>query len=134
MAPVDQHLAMIKRLAPGVKRLGFLYNPGEVNSVPRWRPCARRRRRPASRAGRRGAEIERGAAAARSHERQVDAFYVPTDNTVVSAFEAVVKVGIDAQNAGICRRHRFGGTRRVAALGFNYYGSAARPAKSWRAC
>jgi putative ABC transport system substrate-binding protein len=122
MAPVDKHLAMIKRLAPGVRRLGFLYNPGEVNSVSSLE--AVRKAAPAA-----GIEVLEGAApkssevlaAARSLIGKVDAFYVPTDNTVVSAFEAVVKVGIDAKIPVFAGDTDSVERGAVAALGFNYY-------------
>ena len=31
--PLDQQIALIKRVAPTAKRIGIVYNPGEVNSV-----------------------------------------------------------------------------------------------------
>jgi putative ABC transport system substrate-binding protein len=59
--------------------------------------------------------------AARSLVGKVDAIYIPTDNTVVSAFEAVVKVGKDAKIPVIAGDT--GSVKRgaAAALGFNYY-------------
>ncbi len=123
MAPVDKHLAVIKRLVPGLKRLGFLYNPGEVNSVSSLEAM----RKAASAVG---VEVLEGAApkssevlaAARSLIGKADAFYVPTDNTVVSAFEAVVKVGIDAKVPVFAGDTDSVERGAVAALGFNYYG------------
>lgn len=122
MAPIDKHLAMIKRIVPGVKRLGVLYNPGEVNSVSSL--AAVKKAAPAL-----GIEVFEGPAtkssevlaAARSLVGKVDAFYVPTDNTVVSAFEAVVKVGIDAQIPVFAADTDSVPRGAIAALGFNYY-------------
>jgi putative ABC transport system substrate-binding protein len=60
-------------------------------------------------------------AAAQSLVGKADVIYVPTDNTIVSAFEAVVKVGIDNQipvYAGDTDSAKRGA---IAAIGFNYY-------------
>ena len=122
MAPIDKHLAMIKRISPNVKSLGVLFNPGEVNSVSSL--DAVKKAAPAL-----GIKVYEGAApkssevlaAARSLIGKVDAFYVPTDNTVVSAFEAVVKVGIDAQIPVYASDTDSVPRGAIAALGFNYY-------------
>ena len=58
--------------------------------------------------------------AAQSLVGKVDAIYVPTDNTVVTALEAIVKVGPAEPAAGDRRRHRLVPRGAVAALGFNY--------------
>lgn len=122
MAPIDKHLQMILRISPNVKKIGVLFNPGEVNSVSSLE--AIKKAAPAV-----GMEVFEGAApkssevlaAARSLVGKVDAFYVPTDNTVVSAFEAVVKVGIDAQIPVFAADTDSVPRGAVAALGFNYY-------------
>ncbi|MBT3360137.1 MAG: ABC transporter substrate-binding protein [Rhodospirillales bacterium] len=122
MAPIDKHIALIKRITPNVKKLGVLFNPGEVNSVSSL--DAVKKAAPAL-----GIEVFEGAApkssevlaAARALVGKVDAFYVPTDNTVVSAFEAVVKVGIDAQLPVYAADTDSVPRGAIAALGFNYY-------------
>ena len=122
MAPVDKHLEMILRISPNVKKLGVLYNPGEVNSVSSLEAVKKA-------AGPAGIEILEGPApkssevlaAARSLVGKVDAFYVPTDNTVVSAFEAVVKVGIDSKTPVYAADTDSVNRGAIAAAGFNYY-------------
>jgi putative ABC transport system substrate-binding protein len=60
-------------------------------------------------------------AAARRLVGNVDAIYVPTDNTVVAALAAITKVGIESKLpvfAGDTDSVLHGA---VAALGFNYY-------------
>lgn len=122
MAPIDKHLAMIKRISPNVKRLGVLFNPGEVNSVSSLEAVK-------TEAPKLGIEVFEGPApkssevlaAARSLVGKVDAFYVPTDNTVVSAFEAVTKVGIDAKVPVYAADTDSVPRGAIAALGFNYY-------------
>ncbi len=122
MAPIDKHLEMILRISPNVKKLGVLYNPGEVNSVSSLEAVKKA-------AGPKGIEVFEGPApkssevlaAARSLVGKVDAFYVPTDNTVVSAFEAVVKVGIDSKTPVYAADTDSVERGAIAASGFNYY-------------
>jgi len=60
-------------------------------------------------------------AAARSLVGKVDAIYIPTDNTVVSAFEAVVKVGNEAGIPVLAGDTDSVKRGAVAAAGFDYY-------------
>lgn len=91
--PMDKHLDMLKRFMPKLKRLGVMYNAGEVNfvsNVERIKEAAKER----------GIKIIDGPVTnladvyqvAQSLIGKVDAVYVPTDNTVVSALEAVIKI------------------------------------------
>ncbi len=122
MSPIAAHMKLVKDIAPKAKRLGVIYNPGESNSVSLMKVIK-------VEAPKLGLTIVEAAAtksgevlqSARSLVGKVDAIYVPTDNTVVSAFEAVVKVGKDAKIpvfAGDTDSVKRGA---VAALGFNYY-------------
>ena len=121
-APIDKHLAMIKRILPNAKSVGVLYNPGEVNSVSSL--DAVKEAAPAH-----GMTVLEGPApkssevlaAARALVGKADALYVPTDNTVVSAFEAVVKVGYDAQLPVFASDVDSVPRGAIAAMGFNYY-------------
>jgi putative ABC transport system substrate-binding protein len=60
-------------------------------------------------------------AAAQSLVGGVDAIYVPTDNTVVTALEAVVKVGTENQVPVFAGDTDSVSRGAIAALGFNYY-------------
>lgn len=121
-APIEKHLAMIKRIVPTAKTIGVLYNPGEVNSVSSL--DAVKAAAPAL-----GLGVVEGPApkssevlaAARALVGKADALYVPTDNTVVSAFEAVVKVGYDAKLPVFASDVDSVPRGAIAALGFNYY-------------
>ncbi len=92
-SPVDRQMDLILQIKPKVKRLGFIYNSGEDNSVSSLRQVKEE-------ASKRGIEVVEATVsnssgvfqAASSLVGQVDAIHVPTDNTVVSAFESVVKV------------------------------------------
>ncbi|CCQ92245.1 ABC-type uncharacterized transport system,periplasmic component [[Clostridium] ultunense Esp] len=92
MNPVKEQLQLVTRLTTG-KRLGILYNSGESNSEVQVKMAQ-------DAAKELGLTVELSAvtnssevkAAAESLSSKVDAFYVPTDNTVVSALEAVIGV------------------------------------------
>jgi putative ABC transport system substrate-binding protein len=121
LSPIGKHLDLIKEIMPGLKQLGVIYNPGEANSLTLLELL--RKEAPA-----RGIAIQEAPApksadvlpAAQSLVGGVEAIYVPTDNTVVTALEAIVQVG--QQN----RLPVFAGDTdsvargAIAALGFNY--------------
>jgi len=120
--PMDKHLEMVRRFLPQLKTLGVMYNSGEVNSVSNVK-------RLKEAAGKMGIAIIDGPVtnsadvfqAAQSLVGKVDAVFVPTDNTVVSALETVIKV---------CEKTRLplfsadtDSVKRgaIAAMGFDYY-------------
>ncbi|WP_241503757.1 ABC transporter substrate-binding protein [Ferruginivarius sediminum] len=122
LSPVAKQLDLIREVLPEAKAVGVLYNPGEANSVKILELL--REHGP-----QRGLQIVESAApksaevlaAARNLVGKVDAIYVPTDNTIVSAIESVVKVGMDndlpvfaADTASVPRG-------AAVALGFDYY-------------
>lgn len=122
MTPVDKHLAMIMETVPGLAELGVVYNSGEANSktlVNMLKAACEAK----------GVTLEEATAsktsdvyqATKSLVGRTQAVYVPTDNTVVSALESMVKVceqnhlplfaaDVDSVPRGA-----------VAALGFDYY-------------
>jgi putative ABC transport system substrate-binding protein len=120
--PMDKHLDMIRRFLPELKRLGVMYNAGEVNSVSNVKRI-------------KAAAVERGITivdgpvtnsadvyqAAQSLVGKVDAVYVPTDNTVVSALEGVVKICERTQLPLFSADTDSVKRGAIAALGFDYY-------------
>lgn len=59
--------------------------------------------------------------AAKSLVGRVDAVYIPTDNTVISALESAVKVGIENQLAVFVADSASVKRGAVAAVAFDYY-------------
>jgi len=122
MTPIAAHMALVKRVVPTAKRLGVVSNPGEANSVTLVSLIE-------AEAPKLGMSVTVAAAtksgdvlaAARSLVGKVDAIYIPTDNTVISAFEAVVKVGNDAKIPVLAGDTDSVKRGAVAAAGFNYY-------------
>ena len=122
LSPIAKHLELIKEITPNAKKIGVTYNPGEANSLTLLDLLKKH-------GSDMGYEIVEAPApkssdvlaAAQSLVGKADVIYVPTDNTIVSAFEAVVKVGIDSQipvYAGDTDSAKRGA---IAAIGFNYY-------------
>ncbi|WP_372833345.1 ABC transporter substrate-binding protein [Pontibacterium sp.] len=121
MSPVAQHLMLIQEFLPTMEKLGVPYNPGEPNAVAIVEMLK-------IEALTLGIEIVEAPApkssdvmiAAQKLIGDVDAIYCPTDNTILTALESVVKVGIDGRlpvfsaDTGSVERGA------VAALGFNY--------------
>lgn len=89
--PVEEQLALVKELVPDATSVGIVYSSGEVNSqvqVDLAEPVAAEldlelKLATVSSAG----EVQQAA-----DSLDVDAFYVPTDNTVVSALESLIQV------------------------------------------
>lgn len=113
---------LIKKIVPDVKKVGVVYNPGEANSavvVKRLKAILKEQ----------GIELVESAAprsvdvssAARSLIGKVDAIYTTTDNNVVSSYEALVKVGNEADIPLIASDTASVERGAVAALGLNYY-------------
>ncbi|MBD3655693.1 MULTISPECIES: ABC transporter substrate-binding protein [Marinobacter] len=122
MLPLDRHIDLLQRLVPDAKRIGTVYNPGEANSVALVELLEQS-------LAKRGMELVRGAAtktsevlgAARSLVGKADAIYLTTDNTVISAAEAVVSVGERAKIPVFAADTATVSRGAVAALGFDYY-------------
>ncbi len=122
MLPIDKHLDMLLRMVPDAKRIGTVYNPGEANAVSLIELLDERLQA-------RGLTLVKGAAtktsevlgAARSLVGKVDAIYLTTDNTVISAAEAVISVGERAKIPVFAADTATVARGAVAAMGFDYY-------------
>ncbi|MBC8010385.1 MAG: hypothetical protein H7067_09840, partial [Burkholderiales bacterium] len=92
--PISAAIDVMRRAFPGLRRIGILYNAGEANSV-----STLQRLRPLCQAA--GIELveltlatsgEAVQAAQAIVSRQVDAVYLPDDNTAYQAFDAIVGI------------------------------------------
>lgn len=122
LLPVRKHLQMVLEYLPGVDRLGVMYNAGEANS----KATVETIKKLSDDMG--FAVVEATAAktadvyqAAKSLVGRVDAVFIPTDNTIVSALESVLKVGV--QNRLPIFAADIDSVERgaAAAMGFDYY-------------
>ena len=122
MANVKEHLALIKEFIPNLKAVGIPYNPGEANSVSMLASIKEV-------AATMGIKIVESAApkssdvmiAAKQLVGKVDAIYCPIDNTIISAAESVVRVGIDAQVPVFAGDTSTVSRGAIAAVGYDYF-------------
>ncbi|MCB1750686.1 MAG: ABC transporter substrate-binding protein [Gammaproteobacteria bacterium] len=122
LLPLEKHMALIREIVPAARIVGIPYNPGEANAAVLVK-------RIEAMAPGLGLKIVTAPApttgdvlmATRSLAGKVDAIYVTTDNTVISAFESVLKVGRDAQIPVIAGDTDTVSRGAIAAVGFNYY-------------
>ena len=118
---LDKQIELIRQIVPEAKRIGMVYNPGEANSVvvvkamqellPTLGMTLVEASAPRS--------VDVGSAA-RSLIGKVDVIYTNTDNNVVSAYEALVKVGNDAKIPLIASDTDSVKRGAIAALGVDY--------------
>lgn len=119
---LDRQMELVKRVIPDAKRVGMVYNPGEANSVvvierlrellPEMGMTLVEAAAPRS--------VDVGSAA-RSLVGKVDVIYTNTDNNVVSAYESLVKVGMDTKTPLIASDTDSVKRGAIAALGIDYY-------------
>lgn len=122
MANLKEHLELIKAFIPNLKAVGIPYNPGETNSVSMLASIK-------VEAAKMGIKIVESAApktsdvmiAAKQLVGKVDAIYCPIDNTIISAVESVVRVGIDAQIPVFAGDTDTVSRGAVAAVGYDYF-------------
>jgi putative tryptophan/tyrosine transport system substrate-binding protein len=119
--PLDRQIALIKRVVPNAKTVGMVYNPGEANSVVVVKELK-------ALLAQQGMTLKEAAAprtvdiapAAKSLIGKVDVIYTNTDNNVVSAYEALVKVADDAKIPLVASDTDSVKRGAVAALGIDY--------------
>lgn len=122
LSPIRKHLELIQQITPNAKRIGVPHNPGEANSLSLLKLLKQE-------AGPLGLQIVEAPAtrssdvlsAAQSLIGKADAIYIPTDNTIVSALEAVVRVGTENKIPVYAADTDSVPRGAMAALGFNYY-------------
>lgn len=122
LTPVAKHLALVQEIVPGTKTVGIVHNPGEANAVVLVDLAKKA-------APELGLEVIVASAptsgdvlqAARSLVGKADAIYIPTDNTVISALEAVLKVGEEAKIPVFAGDTDSVNRGAAAAAGFDYY-------------
>ena len=122
MSPIDRQLELILQFLPQLKKLGVIYNSGEANSVTLVRVLKEE-------AAKKGLTVEEATVsnsagvfqAAKSLIGRSDAVYIPTDNTVVSAFEAITQVGYQAKLPIFAADTDSVSRGAIAAMAVDYY-------------
>lgn len=119
---IAAQLELLQQIVPEAKNIGLIYNSGEQNSIVQAEEVKKY-------AAENGLMIIEATPtnssevlqAAQSLVGKVDAIYVPTDNTVVSALEAVVKVSYDNQIPMFPGEGDSVVRGGIATAGVNYY-------------
>ncbi len=122
MTPIRKQFELLKQIFPKAKRVGILYNAGEVNSVVQVKIAEKA-------AKDLGLTLVQSTASNSSEVMQAtqalvgraDVLYVPTDNTFVSAFEAVVSVANKYKIPVIGGEESVVDRGGIATVGINYY-------------
>ncbi len=128
--PVEAQIQLIKTTVPNLSTIGVIYNPGEANSVAIIEMFKRE-------AQKLGIQVLEGAAtktadvssATKYLLPKVEAIYIPLDNTVISALEAVIvnaergQIPVFAADTDSVKRGA------VAALGYDYFSLGKQTAK-----
>ena len=122
LLPIDKHMGMVTTFYPGLKRLGVIYNSGEANS----KKTVGQIRAEGEKLGFSVTEATVSKSsdvyqAAKSLVGRVDAIFIPTDNTVITALESAIKVCIQGQTPLFCADVDSVARGAVAAMGFDYY-------------
>lgn len=122
MNPVGAQLALLSEVNKKIKKVGVLYNAGETNSTIQVDMAKKEAKAlgyqiieaPVSNSS----EVYQ---AAMSLVGRVDAIYVPTDNTVVSAFESVAKVAAENDLPVVAGEENTVARGAYATVGVDYY-------------
>lgn len=128
--PLEQQFELIKAIVPQVKSIGVIYNSGEANSQKQIQEIK-------AFAEKQGLQVVEAtvskssevSSAAKTLIGKVQAILLPTDNTVISALESIVKIGIHnkiplfGSDVDIVRRGA------VAAYGVEWHNSGLTLAK-----
>lgn len=122
LLPIEKHIKMVLQYMGNLKTLGLLYNSGEANSKATIASIKGLQEKlgfkTVEATASKTADVYQ---AAKSLVGRADAVFIPTDNTIVSALESVIKVGV--QNKLPIFAADVDSVKRgaVAAMGFDYY-------------
>ena len=117
--PVAEQLGLVKEIAPDATTVGIVYSSGEVNSQVQVDLAQEA-------AADLGLELELATVSSAGEVQQaaesldVDAFYVPTDNAVVSALESLIQVAETKQVPVIAAEGDSVERGAVATYGIDY--------------
>ena len=120
--PLAPQIDLLLKVKPGAKRVGYVYSPGEVNSVVVLKELK-------AELAKRGMTVVEAAAprtvdipsATKSLVGKVDVVYTSMDNNVVSAYEAMVRVAQEAKLPLVASDTESVSRGAVAALGMDSY-------------
>ncbi len=121
-APVSDHLSLVAELMPKANRIGVVYSPGEANSVSIVNVLKEDTKKRGwvlvESAAPRSSDVP---AAVRALAGKVDIIYVPQDNAVANAMDAVVSIAAQAKLPVFAADEASVNKGALATIGFDYY-------------
>ena len=130
-APVPAQFALMVEILPQLKHLGVIYNPGEANSASLVRELktegAKRDIAVYEASISRAADVP---AAIRSLANRCEAYWIPTDNMVVSALEAALNAARNAHIPVFAADAESVARGAIASIGLDYRASGRKAAES----
>lgn len=94
--PLEKQVMLVKKMLPNAKVIGGIYNPGEINAVKQFKLFEELAKKEGfdviSTTAMKTSDVH---SAALSLIRKIDAFYIPLDNTVLSAMDSLIKLQFD---------------------------------------
>lgn len=122
LAPIDEQIALLKRLVPDAKTVGILYCSSEANSVYQAEEAQKELEKE-------GIKAEIYTVADSNDIQQVvtkaadncDAIYIPTDNTIASNMEIVKNVTVPEKVPVIAGEENMCAVGGLATLSISYY-------------
>lgn len=128
--PLEPQIEMFLKVKPGIKKLGFLYNPGELNSISLIDKlkaiCPKYGIELVTVSASKTSEVAQSAAKLSS---LVDAIFVSNDNTALSAFKTIVRAANNVSIPVFVSDTDIVKDGAVAALGPNQYDLGVQTAK-----
>ncbi|MEM6338825.1 MAG: ABC transporter substrate-binding protein [Pseudomonadota bacterium] len=128
--PLEPQIEMFLKIKPGIKKLGFLYNPGELNSISLIEKlkviCPTYGIELVTVSASKTSEVPQSAVKLSS---LVDAIFVSNDNTALSAFKTIVRAANSVSIPVFVSDTDIVKDGAVAALGPNQYDLGLQTAK-----
>ena len=122
LTPVEKQVELLKEMMPDVKTLGVLYNSSEVNSEIQAQMAQEAAEKEGI--GCKTATVTNTNDIAQVMESiagDVDAIYIPTDNTFASAMATVSKIAEEYKLPTICGEQGMVESGGLATVGIDYY-------------
>lgn len=120
-APVKEQIELVKKLVPDVKKIGVVYNQGEVNSVTQVKQAREVTDKLGIEIVDKGVTGTNEVAQATEALGDVDAIYVITDNTVTSSLPALAQVAETKKIPVVGADSNMAGQGATIAMGVDYY-------------
>ncbi len=128
--PLEPQLKMFKCVIPFIKKLGFLYNPGEVNSISLIKKlevlCPKFDIELVTLSANKTSEVAQSAIKLSS---LVDAIFISNDNTALSAFRTIIKAANGGKVPVFVSDTDIAGHGAIVAFGPNQYELGKQTAK-----